>query len=316
MDFQEEMGSPGTPGAVKAYQDLLKADMLVIMDGTRHISNLPTLTFGARGIAKLTLKVFGPKNPLHSGQYGNYAPNPAFRLAKLLGSLKEDNGRVAIHGFYDGIELSDAEKAILNSVPEDQQALNKRLGISKSEAVGETYQEALQYPSLNVRGMQSAWVGKEVRTIIPSEAIAEIDMRLVPESEPNRLFGLIKAHILEQGFHIVENEPTAGERAAHDKLIAIDFSVSYLAFRTPYDSNIGIWLNQALTRAFGFAPVRMRTTGGSQPMGPFIQTLGVPAVSVRIPNPDNNIHSPNENLRLGNFMEGLQSCISVLTEKP
>lgn len=316
MDFQEEMGSPGTPGAVHQYQDLLKADMLVIMDGTRHISNLPTLTFGARGIAKISMTVFGPKKPLHSGQYGNYAPNPAFRLAKLLGGLKDESGRVTLPGFYDGIALTEEEKAILNSVPEDHEALNKRLGIASAEAVGNSYQEALQYPSLNIRGMQSAWIGKEVRTIIPAEATAEIDMRLVPESDPDRLFSLLKNYVLAEGYHIVEDQPTDTERAEYNKLIALQYSLSYHAFQTPYDSNIGRWLEKAMLRAFEFPPVRMRTTGGSQPMGPFVKTLGVPAVSVRIPNPDNSIHSPNENLRLGNFMEGLRSCISVLTEKP
>jgi acetylornithine deacetylase/succinyl-diaminopimelate desuccinylase-like protein len=316
MDFQEEMGSPGTPGAVHEYQDLLQADMLVIMDGTRHISNLPTLTYGARGIAKVSMTVFGPRAPLHSGQYGNYAPNPAFRLAKLLGDLKDDSGKVTLPGFYDGIELSEEEKAILNSVPEDHEALNKRLGIAKAEAVGGSYQEALQYPSLNIRGMQSAWIGKEVRTIIPAEATAEIDMRLVPESDPDRLFSLLKDYVLAEGYHLVENAPTDEERAKYDKLIALKYSLSYHAFQTPYDSDIGRWLEKAMIRAFDAPPVKMRTTGGSQPMGPFIKTLGVPAVSVRIPNPDNNIHSPNENLRLGNFMEGLRSCISVLTEQP
>jgi acetylornithine deacetylase/succinyl-diaminopimelate desuccinylase-like protein len=98
MDFEEELGSPHLPGAVETYREELKADLLIILDGPRHISNQPTLTFGARGITTITLKLFGPRAPQHSGHYGNYAPNPAFRLAQLIGSMKDENGRVILPG--------------------------------------------------------------------------------------------------------------------------------------------------------------------------------------------------------------------------
>ena len=153
MDFQEEMGSPSLPKAVTENRELLNADMLFIMDGTRHLSNLPTLTFGARGIATATLRVFGPRYPLHSGQYGNFAPNPVFETARLLGGLKDQNGRVTLKGFYDGIELSEKEKTLLNNVPENMDSIKQRLGIAQTDAVGNTYQEALQYPSLNISNL-------------------------------------------------------------------------------------------------------------------------------------------------------------------
>ena len=152
--------------------------MLVIFDGPRHITNRPTLTFGARGIATITLKVFGPYFPQHSGHYGNYIPNPAVRLAQLIASMKDENGRVTIPTFYEGITISEDVKAVLKSVPDDEKVINYKMGIANSDSVATTYQESLQYPSLNVRGMLSGWVGEEVRTIVPASATAEIDVRL------------------------------------------------------------------------------------------------------------------------------------------
>lgn len=314
MDFQEELGSPDLPGVVKSYSTLLKADAILIMDGTRHLSNLPTLTYGARGIATATLKVFGARRSLHSGQYGNFAPNPVFETARLLGSLKNEDGKVTIPGFYDGIQLSTVEKEKLNQVPEDMELIKSSLGISQPDMVGETYQESLQYPSLNIRGLKAAWVGQEVRTLIPSEVIAEIDMRLVPESDGKKLMESLKTYIIERGFHLVDSIPTDEERAKYKKLASFSYRLGSSPFRTSFDSSLGKMLNRAMTRLFDDKYINMRTTGGSQPIGPFINTLGVPAVSLRIPNPDNSIHAPNENLRIGNFLEGIMSCIAVLDE--
>ena len=168
MDFEEELGSPELPKAVEKYSKELASDMLIIFDGPRHISNQPTLTFGARGIAEVTLTVFGPRVPQHSGHYGNYAPNPAVRLSQLIASMKDADGRVTIPGFYDGIHLDEATKEILAQVPDDEMVIQRSIGIAAPDKVGANYQEAIQYPSLNVRGMRSGWVGIRSRTIVPA----------------------------------------------------------------------------------------------------------------------------------------------------
>jgi acetylornithine deacetylase/succinyl-diaminopimelate desuccinylase-like protein len=315
MDFQEELGSPTLPLLVRSHPKLFEAEMMLIMDGTRHLSNLPTLTFGARGITTATLTVFGATRNLHSGQYGNFAPNPVFKLAKLLAAMKDDQGRVLIPGFYKGIHLNESEKALLNDLPENLEEIKKSLGIATIDSVGTTYQEALQYPSLNVRGLRAAWVGKEVRTLIPSHAIAEIDMRLVPETEGERQIKLLIDFIKEQGYHIVDSIPTEEDRQKYSKLISIKYKIGSRAFRTEMDSKIGNWLGKSMQYIFDDQFVRMRTTGGSQPIAPFINTLGLPAVSVRIPNPDNNIHAPDENFRLGNYLQGIQMCLSILVQE-
>ncbi len=315
LDFEEEIGSPNLPKAVLDYKDKLQSDMMLIFDGPRHLSNEPTLTFGARGISQITLTVFGPRTAQHSGHYGNYAPNPAFRWAQLLASMKDDQGRVTIPGFYDGIQLTSAEKEILDAVPDDEAEIKKKLGIGTTDKVGSTYQESIQYPSLNVRGMSSGWVGEEARTIVPADAVAEIDVRLVPESDPGRLFALIKKHIEEQGYHILDREPTEEERSNYPKLIKWEGSISYQAFRTPFDSEPGVWLDKAFNRAFGKSPVKIRIGGGSIPISPFVEALGIPAVTVVTVNSDNNQHGPNENIRLGNYKEGIKTILAILTEK-
>jgi len=315
MDFEEELGSPHLPGAVKVFQKELAADMLIIFDGPRHITNQPTLTFGARGISDITLTVYGPDFPQHSGHYGNYAPNPAVRLSKLISSMKDDEGRVTIEGYYDGITIDEATRKILEAVPDNEQYIKTKIGIAAPDRVASSYQEALQYPSLNVRGMSSGWVGAAARTIIPASAVAEIDVRLVKESDPDRLIGLIRDHIEKQGYLVLDRNPTQREKLKYDKICKFESSTSYLAFRTEFDSEVGLWLNRALTHAFGKEPIRQRTSGGSIPISPFVTTLGIPAVTVPTVNRDNNQHSPNENIRLGNYVEGIKTMIAIMLEE-
>lgn len=315
MDFEEELGSPHLPGAVERHREALSADFLIIYDGPRHVSNVPSLTFGARGIATITLKVFGPRVAQHSGHWGNYVPNPAMRLAQLLGSMKDPEGRVTLPGFYDGIELDEATRAILAQVPDDEPSIQSDIGIAEADQVAPTYQESIQYPSLNVRGMGSGWIGDRVRTIIPPDATAEIDIRIVPESDPERLVGLVRSHVEAHGYHVIPDRvPTETERQTHPRLASFDYSVSYQAYRTPYDSRVGVWLTSAMERAFGVDPVRKRMSGGSIPISPFITTLGVPAVTVPTVNADNNQHSPNENIRVGNYIDGIRTFLAILTE--
>ncbi|MEM7513843.1 MAG: M20/M25/M40 family metallo-hydrolase, partial [Bacteroidota bacterium] len=313
MDFQEELGSPTLADMLKANIDLFEADAMLIIDGTRPPGNLPTLTFGARGLATLKLTVFGARKNLHSGHYGNYAPNPVFGLSRLLAAIKDEDGKVLIPGFYEGVVMDEARKKMVNIVPANREELMDELGIVGPESIGETYQEALQYPSFNVRGLRAAWVGTGVRTIIPSEALAEVDMRLVVETPAERQITLVTEFIQSQDFHVLDRDPTDEERRKYPKLIKVISKIGSRPFRTDLDSPLGAWLGQAMDHVFGEGNyIRMQATGGSQPIAPFITTLGIPAISVRIPNPDNSIHAPNENLRIGNFHEGLKMCLGIL----
>ena len=170
------------------------------------------MTFGARGIATIQLTTYGPIVPQHSGHFGNYVPNPALRLSKILASMKDENGKVTIEGYYDGIEITPDVKKILDSTPHNEMELLDLFQVAGFDKVKDTYQEAIQYPSLNIRGMSSGWINEEVRTIIPSWARAEIDVRLVKESDPKRLLSLIKKHIGGLGYLVLDREPNKNER--------------------------------------------------------------------------------------------------------
>lgn len=316
IDTEEELGSPNLADAINQSKDLLAADMLLIFDGPPHASNKPTVSFGARGIATATITVYGPRVAQHSGHYGNFIPNPAFQLAALLASMKSPDGVVQIAGFYDGVEIADDTREILRQVPDDEAAILSSIGVAKPEKVGETLQESLQYPSLNIRGMASGWVGDEARTIIPPTATAEIDIRLVPESDPARLIGRVRSHMKTQGFHVIDGPPTDTERARFTRLASLTSEISYGAFRSAIDAPPGLMARAGMINLYGAEPILIRSMGGSIPIAPIIAALGTPAATVPTVNIDNNQHSPNENIRLGNFFEGIAILMSVLSQTP
>ncbi|HKE29028.1 MAG TPA: M20/M25/M40 family metallo-hydrolase [Bryobacteraceae bacterium] len=318
LDGEEEMGSPSLTAAIGRYRDKLRSDLLLILDGPVHPNGEPTLAFGARGIVTLTLTVYGPKMALHSGHYGNWVPNPAMRLAQLLASMKDDQGRTTIEGFYADVPpLTDAQRRVLKSVPDDEPGLLKLFGVAKPDAVGESLQEALQYPSLNIRGMESGYVDAP-RTIIPAEATAAIDIRLVKETAPARMLERLRAHIEKQGYYVVASDPDDATRMQYAKLMKLKTAEGEAmeAYRTEPDSPAAVKVTDALTKMWGAPPVMIRTMGGTVPIAPFIRELGVPAVSVPIVNFDNNQHSDNENLRMGNLWDGIVTLAAMLEIEP
>jgi acetylornithine deacetylase/succinyl-diaminopimelate desuccinylase-like protein len=147
-------------------------------------------------------------------------------------------------------------------------------------------------------------------------AIAEIDVRLVKESNPKRLLNLIKEHIISEGAYVIEDrEPSSVERLTQKNIIRFDSKISYLAYRTEIDSPIGNWASRALKKAFKEEPIKKRTSGGSIPISPFVTTLNVPALTYPSVNKDNNQHSPNENIRVGNFIDGTLGMVYLLLEE-
>lgn len=314
LDGEEEAGSPNLPAAVREYRDLLAADALLIIDGPRHRSDAPTMRFGARGIMTLTLVTYGPLEPVHSGHFGNWAPNPAQQLANLLASMKDEWGRVTIPGFYDDVEIPDDVRPVLEEVPDDEKSLLDEMALGTPDSVGTSLQEAIQFPSLNVRGMASSWVGDDARTVVPDTAVAEIDVRLVAETDLDELRELIAGHIEDQGYHLLRDEGADPEtRRAHPRVAALHQGLAYPAYRTDMDHPALAWVRGAVDGAFERDAVFLRTSGGTVPISAFVEELGLPAAGIPTVNPDNNQHSPNENLRVGHFTEGIRTLLSVLT---
>ncbi len=315
LDSEEEKSSKPLPKAVRDNRELLMADFLIINDGPVHHSNKPTLVYGCRGITTLSITTFGPIKPQHSGHYGNYAPNPGFRLAQLLSTMKDENGKVIIEGYYKGIEIDKSTYEILKSVPDDITTINNALAIKTPETVGSFYQESLQYPSLNIRGLTSGWTGEKARTIVPDRALAEIDIRLVMESDGNRLKNLVKNHIKKQGYYITNKEPTMQERKKYDKIAMVTEGSVTNPFRTDLNDPDGLWIAAILKNTFNENVVKIRTMGGTVPIAPFINELKIPAFIVPLVNPDNNQHSPNENLRIGQIAYGIKVFYSLLSSE-
>lgn len=312
LDSEEEKGSPTIGPVVQAFRDELRADAMIVNDGPKHASERPTLIFGNRGLAVVSLTVHGPKMNLHSGHYGNYVPNPAMRLAELLASMKDDDGRVTIPGYYDPVKLTDAEREVLANVPDDEFVVRKRLGIARSERVGSNLQESVQYPSLNIRGMAAAAIGDKVATVVPSSAVAELDLRTTPETPPEYLFERLKHHVISQGYHLVTGQPTEEDRATHDKLATLTLTGSTNAAYTALDSPLGVWARHVLEKTHHEQPVTIRLMGGTVPTDKLVDALELPFVIVPLVNADNNQHTFDENLRIGHYLDGVTTFVGLM----
>lgn len=312
FEGEEEAGSTHLPEIFDQHKTLLAADLWVICDGPVHQSGKKQVVFGVRGDTHLELTVFGPKRPLHSGHYGNWVPNPAMELARLLASMKNEKGEVTIKGFYDDvIPLSDAEKAALAKVPSVEEQLKKELGIRKPERKA-PLNETLNLPSLNINGIQSAGVGKQSANVIPTKAIASIDLRLVAGNDWERQQQKVIDHIKSVGFYVTDKEPTDQERADYNKICMVKRSDGYNAQKTPLDNAMAQRVVKAVAAALPEFPIQMPTLGGSLPLFIFEQKMKAQPVTIPIANYDNNQHAENENIRIQNLWDGIEIFASIM----
>ena len=315
LEGDEEAGSPSLESVVRAHGDRLRGDALIMVDGPRHASDRPTLFFGARGIMNAVVTVYGPVRDLHSGNYGNWAPNPALALAKLLASMKDDSGRVTIDGFYDDVvPLTAAEQQALDEIPDVQPTLMKTFGFSQVENPDERLERRHNLPTLNINALEAGGgVGGQGRTVIPASASARLDLRLVKAVDLGKQFGRLVAHVQKQGFFVVDRAPDAAMRAAHPWMATVARIGGYPAGRTAIDSPLATAISKALGDAAGGPIVRLPTIGGSAPFYVFTDILRVPTFGLSIVNFDNNQHGPNENVRIRNIWDGLDSMAALLT---
>jgi acetylornithine deacetylase/succinyl-diaminopimelate desuccinylase-like protein len=315
IDGEHESSSPSLAEVISAHREKLTANLMVLLDDPVHPRGGPTVVFGARGGLTMELTTYGPKVGVHSGHYGNWVPNPAIRLAHLLASMKDDEGYVLVKGFYDGIEpLHADEEAMLRAVPDDPPSLMKLFGIAAPERQGLSLQEALQLPSLNIRGLTSAYTGPDARTIIPDTATAALDIRLVKETGARAMIEKIMAHIRARGYYVMESDPDALTRARQPRIAKVVIRGGTDAYRTSPLLPESRQVVAALERMFGERPVQIRTSGASVPAAAALTgALGFPAISLPIVNFDNNQHGENENLRLGHLFTGIESIAAILT---
>jgi acetylornithine deacetylase/succinyl-diaminopimelate desuccinylase-like protein len=317
FEGEEEAGSPHLNEILEKYKQLLQADLWIICDGPVHQSGNKQIVFGVRGDTHLDLTVYSSKRPLHSGHYGNWAPNPAMMLAKLLASMKNENGRVTVKGFYDDVQpLSASEKKALEEVPSVDEQMKSELGIKESEMTGLQLSQAINMPSLNINGMQSGNVGKLASNQIPTFATAVIDLRLVLGNDWKRQQKKVIDHIISQGYQVIDHEPTDEERKQYAKLIKVIPGVEGVnAQRTSMDLPIVNKVIQAVKATTSDPVVLQPTMGGTLPLFLFEKYLQARTVTVPIANHDNNQHAENENIRIKNLLGGIETMGSLMLMK-
>jgi acetylornithine deacetylase/succinyl-diaminopimelate desuccinylase-like protein len=314
FEGEEEASSINLEKILAANKELFSGDLWLICDGPVHQTRRPLISFGVRGITTVDITVYGPRGELHSGHYGNWAPNPAMMLVKLLASMKDDGGRVLVDHFYEGIEpLSATEKRALADAPDSDRELMREFWLGSTENAPKKLVELITIPSLNIRGMASSRIGAQASNVIPISATVTIDMRLVKGTDHEKTAQRLIEHVRKQGFFVVDHEPSAEERRAHAKAAKVTVHAGgYNAVRTSMDLPISQEVVRAVQSARG-SPVLLPTTGGSAPLDMMERALGTRTISVPIANHDNNQHSFNENIRIQNLWDGIELMAALLT---
>ncbi|PWT87821.1 MAG: peptidase M20 [Blastocatellia bacterium] len=317
FEGEEEADSPHLGEIIDLNKQLLEADAWIICDGPVHQSGVKQVVFGARGDVNVDLTVYGAKRPLHSGHYGNWSPNPAMILAHLLASMKDENGRVTIDGWYDDVEpLGELERQAIAESPKYDEELKKQLGISRTEGSGHLLMELINAPSLNINGFSSGDVGALARNVIPTTATAVLDLRLVKGNDHKRQVQRLIEHIRKQGFFVTDHDPSDGERAQHGLIARVNARAGgYNAERTRMDLPIAQAIVNAVQSTSADKIVKMPTFGGSLPLSVISDRLQTVTMTVPIANYDNNQHAENENLRLQNLWDGIETFAAIMSGK-
>ncbi len=314
LEGEEEAGSPNLERLLEKYQARLAGDLWVICDGPRHQSRRMQVFFGVRGVVDLEMTLYGPGRPLHSGHYGNWAPNPIGMLTHLLAKMRDPEGIVTIPGFYDAVRRpSRAEARALRGIPDRREALMEEIGIARTEGEGRSLEEAIMRPAMNLRGIRAGGVGAQARNAISTEAHASIDFRLVPNQTPTMVHEQVERYLRDSGYHVVHDDPDDRERRTHARIVRLQWGPGYPPARTSLARPMSRAIVQVLAETMGEPIVEMPTLGGSVPLFLFQKVLSTPAIGVPIVNHDNNQHGVNENLRLGNLWEGIALYAGLMT---
>ncbi|MGB7549221.1 MAG: dipeptidase [Terracidiphilus sp.] len=304
MEGEEEVGGEGIASYVASKPADLKADFALVSDTELFAPGLPTLCVGLRGMIYTEIEVRGARTDLHSGIYGGAAPNPFVALAQMLAKLKDEDGRILIPGFYDGIiPPSPEELAAWRSLPFDEEHY-RVAEVGARQLVGEPGYSVLERtwarPSLDVHGIPGGFTGAGAKTVIPAKALAKVSMRLVPGMTPAKSFAQYKTYvdqITPPGVEVEVRLIHSGDPC----LIPVDNPYIQAATR-------------ALHEVWGKDTVFIRSGGSIPIVGDFARHLGLPSVMMGFGLPDDNLHAPNEKFHLKNFELGIESLIRFLEE--
>ncbi|HEX6818756.1 MAG TPA: M20/M25/M40 family metallo-hydrolase [Ktedonobacterales bacterium] len=300
LEGEEEVGSPNMPAFVKEHRDLLGVDLVITADGPVHESGRSCIEFGVRGVLSFELRARGANRDLHSGNFGGVAPNPIWTLVQLLATMKDPTGTITIDGFYDTVAPpTDLERAALSALPVDEARVKRERGLERFDVPeGRGYGERLAlYPTLTINGLHGGYGGPGSKTVLPHEAFAKCDIRLVANQTVEEIAEKVKAHV-----------------AKHAPDVELVLQGGMDPSKTPLDSPYAEPIRRGLALGQGEEPLVMPAMGGSLPDYVFTKILGVPAFVTPYANADEANHAPNENLEVERFYKGIKTGVAVLAE--
>jgi len=299
LEGEEEIGSPRLARFVEEHRNLLAADLVVTSDGPVNETGRSCLVFGVRGVALFELRARGARSDLHSGNWGGVAPNPLWTLVHCLGTMKNASGEITIDGFYDDVlPPTPLERRALDELPYDVNEIKDRLGVDELDAPTDrsVADRLAAWPTLTINGLHGGYAGDGSKTVLPCEAVAKCDIRLVEGQTRDDVLSKVEDHV-RQHAPGVEFVPLGG----------MDPS------KTPLDSPFAEPIRRGIAEAQGEEPLIVPALGGSLPDYVFTKILGVPAFGVPYANPDEANHAPNENLEVERFFAGIRTGAAILT---
>jgi acetylornithine deacetylase/succinyl-diaminopimelate desuccinylase-like protein len=309
---EEEAGSGHLEQMLMANRSLIEGDLWLVCDGPVDQTRQQTVVFGARGDAHLQIVVYGPAHPLHSGHYGNWAPNPAMMLVQLLAGMKDADGHVLIPHFYDGIvPLGPIERQALASAPVNDEMLRKEFELGHADGGGKHLLELLNEPTLNINGISSGQTGAHATNSIPHSATVDLDLRLVVGIDGKSQQQRVIDYVRSQGYFVTDKEPTREELLNHAKVAFIQADQTEPASRTPMDLPIAADVIQAVKSARGDV-ILVPTMGGTVPLEVMEHAANTHTITIPIANHDDNQHAANENLRLKNLWDGIETMAALI----
>ncbi len=314
LDGEEERGSPHMAEILRAYRDLLAADLWIFCDGPMHQTRLPQVVYGVRGVTSVEMTAYGPAVALHSGHYGNWAPDPGMQLAGLITSMRDADGKILIDGIDELVRpFGNTARAAVAAAPAVDEQLKQDLDLGWTEGQPTPLAERIAKPAINLLGFSVGAVGDRAKNAISPTATAVVGFRLVPDVTPEAIREAAEAHIRARGWHIVRAEPDATVRRENERVVRLEWETGYPGLWTDMDLPISNAIAEIVDEAVDGPIVLTPSLGGSLPLVMFSEILGAPPiVVVPIANHDNNQHAPNENLRLANLWQGIEIYAALM----
>ena len=287
------------PEFVSEHRDELQADLVIFSDGPVHENGESTLCFGVRGVLDIELRAFGANRDLHSGHWGGIVPNPLWTLVHLLATMKNERGEITIDGFYEHVlPITDKEQEALEQLPIDVDQVKRSLGLKRLDEPQERgyFERLAAWPTLTINGIHGGYGGPGSKTVLPHEAVAKCDIRLVEAQTAEEILEKVKAHV---------------QRFAPE--VSVTSHGGMDPSKTSLDSPFTEPIREAIRAAQGAYPLLVPAMGASIPEYVFTKTLGIPTFGVPYANADEANHAPNEKMEIWRFFSGIKTGASMLT---